>query len=128
LGGENEGGCMLDDGPSIAPETAQRLSCDSAVVCLKEREGETVTIGRKARAVPPPMRRALRARDLDNLVLLCRRHHRLVHEGGYTVETYRAGAGDTMDLALAVDALLSAGYDGLCANEARVVSSPVRLS
>jgi hypothetical protein len=200
LGGKNEGGCMLDEGPSIAPETAQRLSCDSSVVRMTEREGETVSIGRRARAVPPPMRRALRARDggcrfpgcenrrfvdahhlqhwaqggetkLDNLVLLCRRHHRLVHEGGYSVEplsdrrlrfrdpwgapipdvprpppgspeglrdfngaaamdakTYRAGAGDRMDLDLAVEALLSAGYDGLSANEARVVASPVRLS
>ncbi len=198
LAGGEEGGCELDDGPSIAPETAQRLSCDSAVVRLTERDGEPVSIGRKTRAVPPPMRRALRSRDggcrfprcenrrfvdahhlrhwahggetkLDNLVLLCRRHHRLVHEGGYAVEpaangalrfrdpwgapipdtprpppgsveglrdlngplvdaeTYRAGAGDKMDLGLAVDALLSARCDGLRADEARFVASPVGL-
>jgi hypothetical protein len=71
-------------------------------------------LGRKTRSVPPALRRALNARDggctfpgctarrfvdahhvehwadggptdLDNLLLLCRHHHRLVHEGGYTV-------------------------------------------
>ena len=26
------------------------------------------------------------ATSLDNLVLLCRRHHRLVHEGGYSID------------------------------------------
>ena len=28
---------------------------------------------------------------MDNLVLLCRRHHRLVHEGGFGIETRPAG-------------------------------------
>jgi hypothetical protein len=70
-------------------------------------------VGRKTRTVPPSIRRALQARDqtcrfpgctarrcdahhvehwsdggstsLDNLVLLCRRHHRSVHEGGFSV-------------------------------------------
>jgi len=110
-----EGGCELGDGPAIAPETARRLACDSSVVEIREREGATLSVGRKTRSVPPALRRALRRRDrgcrfpgcenhrfvdahhvrhwahggetrLDNLVLLCRRHHRLVHEGGYLVE------------------------------------------
>jgi uncharacterized protein DUF222/HNH endonuclease len=97
---------VLDDGPAIAPETARRLACDASVVRND---------GRKSRTIAPQMRRALRTRDrgcrfpgcenrrfvdahhirhwarggettLDNLVLLCRRHHRLVHEGGYTVD------------------------------------------
>ena len=29
---------------------------------------------------------------MDNLVLLCRRHHRLVHEGGFAIETAPGGA------------------------------------
>jgi hypothetical protein len=69
-------------------------------------------IGRRTRSIPPAIRRALERRDggcrfpgctarhyidahhirhwadggetkLDNLLLLCRHHHRLVHEGGY---------------------------------------------
>jgi hypothetical protein len=115
LAGGAEGGCGLEDGPSIAPETARRLACDSSVVRVREREGETLSVGRKTRSIPPALRRALKRRDhgcrfpgcenrlfvdahhirhwaqggetsLDNLVLLCRRHHRLVHEGGYAVE------------------------------------------
>jgi Domain of unknown function (DUF222)/HNH endonuclease len=77
-------------------------------------------VGRKSRAVPASMRRALEARDggrcrfpgcenrrwvdahhivhwarggetkLDNLALLCSRHHRLVHEGGFGVSRTQA--------------------------------------
>jgi Domain of unknown function (DUF222)/HNH endonuclease len=115
LADEAEGGCELDDGPSLAPETARRLACDSSVVRVREREGKTLSVGRKTRSVPPSVRRALKRRDrgcrfpgcenrlfvdahhirhwirggetsLDNLVLLCRRHHRFVHEGGYSVD------------------------------------------
>ena len=116
LGGETgEGGCMLADGPALAPETARRLACDAALVTLYERAGEPLSVGRKTRTIPPALRRALLARDhgcrfpgcdnsvyvdahhiqhwalggetaLANLLLLCRRHHRLVHEGGYTVD------------------------------------------
>jgi hypothetical protein len=72
-------------------------------------------VGRKTRSIPPAIRRALKRRDggcrfpgctatrfvdahhvhhwadggetkMDNLVLLCRRHHRLVHEGGFGLE------------------------------------------
>ncbi len=115
LAGGAAGGCELDEGPSVAPETARRLACDSSVVRVREREGKTLSVGRKTRSVPPAVRRALKRRDhgcrfpgcenrlfvdahhirhwarggetsLDNLVLLCRRHHRLVHEGGYSVE------------------------------------------
>jgi hypothetical protein len=119
LVGGAEGGCELDEGPAIAPETARRLACDSAVVRVREREGKPLSVGRKTRSIPPGLHRALKRRDrgcrfpgcenyrfvdahhvrhwaeggetsLDNLVLLCRRHHRFVHEGGYTVD----GTGD----------------------------------
>jgi hypothetical protein len=105
LANEGEGGCALEDGPALAPETAQRVACDASIV----------ENGRKRRAAPTAVRRALRARDrgcrfpgcenrrfvdahhvqhwsrggetkLENLVLLCRRHHTLVHEGGYSLE------------------------------------------
>jgi hypothetical protein len=116
-GGRSE----LDDGPVIAPETARRLGCDADVVAQVERDGLPVSAGRTRRTVPPALRRLLEARDaetccfpgcerrrhlqahhrrhwahggetsLDNLVLLCFHHHRLVHEGGYTVEDDPAG-------------------------------------
>jgi Domain of unknown function (DUF222)/HNH endonuclease len=113
----DEGGTVLDDGPAIAPETARRLACDASVLRISERNGSILRVGRKTRAVPPALRRALGARDrgcrfpgcqnhrfvdahhirhwarggetnLENLVLLCRRHHRLVHEGGYRIDDH----------------------------------------
>ncbi|MEJ8569171.1 HNH endonuclease signature motif containing protein [Elongatibacter sediminis] len=80
-----------------------------------------LSVGRKTRTVPPAIRRALQRRDgrcrfpgctatrfvdahhihhwadggsthIDNLVLLCRHHHRLVHEGGFGLQ--RTAAGD----------------------------------
>jgi hypothetical protein len=76
-------------------------------------DGSVLDVGRRTRAIPPALRRALQARDrscrfpgcgvrhtqghhlrhwanggptrLDNLALLCRRHHRAVHEEGYQV-------------------------------------------
>jgi hypothetical protein len=113
-----DGRCELADGAPLAAETARRLGCDAAIVPLIERDGRPLTVGRKTRSVPPALRRALASRDggcrfpgcttrrlvdahhirhwahggptsLDNLVQLCRHHHRLLHEGGYSVE--RAG-------------------------------------
>jgi hypothetical protein len=112
--GAGDGAGTLEDGVTIAPETTKRLACDASIVTLVERAGEPVSVGRKTRSVPPSLRRALRKRDggcrfrgcgrgryvdahhiehwaeggatsLDNLVQLCRHHHRLVHEGGFTV-------------------------------------------
>ena len=114
------GECELADGAPIAPETARRLACDAAIVPLLERAGRPLSVGHKTRSVPPALRRALASRDrgcrfpgcnnqhtvdahhiehwanggatsLENLVQLCRHHHRLLHEGGYTVT--KAGAG-----------------------------------
>ena len=105
-------------GPAIAPETARRLACDAAVVRIIERDGQPLSVGRRTRSIPPALRRALRSRDdgcrfpgcdhrrflhahhivhwgrggatdLQNLVQLCSYHHRLVHEGGYSI--HRSG-------------------------------------
>ena len=87
-----------------------------AVVITEDDKGEPLSIGRKSRIIPKAIARAVRARDnncctfpgchnkrflhchhvehwsnggetgLDNLMLLCTRHHTLVHEGGFRVE------------------------------------------
>ena len=114
-------GASFEHGGNVAVETARRLGCDGALVGVVEgAKGEPLAVGRKTRAVPPAMRRALRVRDggcrfpgcdrfryvhahhikhwadggetrLDNLVTLCSQHHRQVHEGGYGV---RMNAGE----------------------------------
>jgi hypothetical protein len=121
LSSDGRGRSELEDGPVIAPDTARRLGCDAEVVAQVERDGVPVSVGRRRRTVPPSLRRLLEARDeetccfpgcerrrhlqahhrhhwahggetrLDNLVLLCWHHHRLVHEGGYAVEDDPAG-------------------------------------
>jgi uncharacterized protein DUF222 len=116
LGDAAPGGrCEIEGGAPIAVETARRLACDAGLVPLLEASGQPMSVGRKTRAIPPALRRALASRDrgwrfpgccerrfvdshhlrhwahggetrLGNLVQLCRHHHRLLHEGGYTVE------------------------------------------
>lgn len=106
----------IEDGPVIPKETGKRLLCDSAVVALIEDEaGEPLSVGRKRRTVSTAIRRALQKRDggcrfpgcgqtvfvdahhivhwveggetsLDNLLLLCRHHHRQLHESGWRLE------------------------------------------
>ncbi|MBT8395821.1 MAG: HNH endonuclease, partial [Gemmatimonadetes bacterium] len=104
----------LEDGTRVSAETSRRMACDCGVVRIGHGpEGQVVEAGRRKRTVSPSLRRALEARDrgcrfpgcglrftdahhvkhwadggetsLRNLVLLCRKHHRAVHEGGATV-------------------------------------------
>ncbi len=116
------GRCEIEDGPSIAAETARRMSCDASVVTIVEDEsGAPLDVGRKTRSIPPAIRRALQSRDagcrfpgcthtrfldghhirhwadggetkLSNLVMLCRFHHRQVHEGRVKVRMLDDGA------------------------------------
>ncbi|HEU5058651.1 MAG TPA: DUF222 domain-containing protein [Kofleriaceae bacterium] len=109
-----EGRTELGDG--ISAEVCQRVLCDAGVVpMLEDAEGKTIDVGRKTRTIPAALRRALDARDsgcrfpgctnriftdghhiqhwleggetsLENTVLLCRRHHRYVHEHGFSLE------------------------------------------
>ncbi len=113
--GRFEGVLEVGDGAwRVSAETSQRLSCDASLVHMRhDADGAVIDVGRKTRTIPPSIRRALAARDtgcrfpgctsrrcdahhvdhwadggatsLDNLVLLCRRHHRAVHEGGFAV-------------------------------------------
>ena len=105
-----EGRCELDSQTSVQPATARRVACDASLVEITENAaGEPLELGRKSRTVSTALRRALAARDrgcrfpgctnqrfldahhiqhwvdggrtdLDNRVLLCRRHHRFLHE------------------------------------------------
>jgi hypothetical protein len=108
----------LEDGTHVSAEALRRVACDCGLVATGG-DGEALNIGRRARSIPPAIRRALILRDrgcafpgcthtaflhghhvehwlhggetcLDNLVMLCTFHHHLVHEGGWTVT---AGAG-----------------------------------
>jgi hypothetical protein len=108
------GTCCFEHGEPISSMTAQRLSCDSSrVTMLHGADGGVLSVGRKTRAIPQAIRRALMTRDLgcrfpgcnhqqylqahhlqhwaaggetrlDNLILLCSGHHRLLHEGRFS--------------------------------------------
>jgi hypothetical protein len=112
----HSGRCEIEDHTSIPPESARRLLCDASLLRVVENaNGTPMDVGRKTRSIPRPLLRALQLRDkqcqypgctnarfvdahhivhwvdggptaLANLVLLCRRHHRFVHEYGYAIE------------------------------------------
>jgi hypothetical protein len=112
--------CELDEGVPLPREAVRRLGCDGSIVRIVERDGRPLSIGRKTRTIPPALRRALRSRDhgctfpgctqvhhvdahhiehwvdggktnISNLVQLCRHHHRLLHEGGFSVRRSAGG-------------------------------------
>jgi len=103
----------LDAGGSVPAETVRRLACDAALTRITGRGELAAEISHASRTIPAPTRRAVEDRDrtcvagrcdrppqwtdchhlqhwiqggpstLPNLVLLCGRHHRMVHEGGW---------------------------------------------
>jgi hypothetical protein len=104
----------LEDGTRVPAGTSRRIACDASVVRAKTAEsGAGAEVGPRTRVVPPRMRRALEIRDrgcrfpgcgsrftdahhirhwadggttrLDNLVLVCKAHHRLLHDGRFKV-------------------------------------------
>ena len=115
------GQSVLDDGTGVPAGTSQRLACDaSRVVMRHDADGQVVEVGARTRTIPPALRRALQHRDktcrfpgctvriadghhirhwahggptkLTNLALLCRRHHRALHEEDYQLELLPDGA------------------------------------
>jgi hypothetical protein len=119
--GAEEGASELEGGPVIHPETAKRLMCSGRLQWLLEDEaGDVVRVGRTTREPPRWMMRALKHRDrecqfsgcgarrylqahhirhweqggpteLDNLILICFFHHKLVHEYGWRIMRERDG-------------------------------------
>lgn len=105
-----------EHGAVMPPEALQRLACDARVQVVAENDaGDAVGFGRTRREPSAAMLRQLRHRDrgcrfpgcgstafanahhivwwsrggatdLDNLLLICGFHHRLVHEHGWRVE------------------------------------------
>ena len=97
----------------VSSKTVERMACDSRLARILMQESVVIDVGRSRRVVSAPARKALEARDrhcrwpgcdrpakwsaahhvvhwihggvtdLNNLVLLCHRHHRMVHEGGW---------------------------------------------
>lgn len=114
-------GAEIEGGPAIAPETARRLACNARIqVLFEDASGDPIRVGRVLREPPAWMLRQLRYRDrecrfpgcgarrfthahhivwwekggattLDNLILVCAFHHRLVHEHGWTVRREEDG-------------------------------------
>jgi Domain of unknown function (DUF222)/HNH endonuclease len=112
---DQPGQSVIEDGLRVPAETSQRLACDATRVVMRhDEEGRLLEVGARTRTIPPALRRALQHRDkgcsfpgcgvrfgqghhirhwaqggpttLSNLTLLCRQHHRAVHEEGFQVE------------------------------------------
>jgi hypothetical protein len=115
----DDGGAEIEGGGAIHAETARRMLCDARIqVMLEDGDGEPMRLGRVARDPSAAMLRQLRYRDgecrfpacgarrftqahhiiwwgdggrtdLENLVLICSFHHRLVHEHGWRITRKR---------------------------------------
>jgi hypothetical protein len=113
--------CHVEDGPAISPATLQLIGCNATVCTMvHDADGNVLAVGRRSRKAPPALRKAVRERDgyrcrfpgcqsrktdlhhirywsnggetcLGNLVLLCRRHHTIVHEAGFIIAPGGAG-------------------------------------
>jgi len=112
---DEPGQSALEDGTHVSAETSRRLACDASRLVMQHgSDGRVVEVPARTRTIPPALRRALHHRDrgcrfpgcgvrfgqghhirhwaqggpttLSNLAMLCRRHHRAVHEEGYQVD------------------------------------------
>jgi hypothetical protein len=129
----------LEEGPALSLAVIERLACDSRISLTSHAsDGRTLDMGRSSRRPSRRQRKALLRRDagcatpgcratrflhahhvvywsqggrtdLDNLVLLCGRHHRLLHDGAFTIEAlgrqrfrFRDADGSVLDVAPAL--------------------------
>jgi hypothetical protein len=116
------GGCEIEGGAAVDPRAVRRLLCNARVqTVIESRDGEVLGLGRTSREPSAWMVRQIRYRDrecrfpgcgsrrfteahhvtwwrhggrtdLDNLVLICSFHHRLVHELGWSMRRDPAGS------------------------------------
>lgn len=119
---DEDANALLDGGPVIGGTTVQRLLCNARIQTVVEHpDGTVMGLGRLSREPTAWMMRQLRHRDdgcrfpgcdarrftqahhiewwskggatdLENLVLICSFHHKLVHEHGWSIE--RSDGGD----------------------------------
>jgi hypothetical protein len=118
---KDTGGCEAEDGPVLHPQSVRRMLCNARVQTVIEDEtGLVVGLGRMSRQPPAWMIRQVRYRDgecrfpgcsarrfteahhiiwwrhggrteLENLLLMCSFHHKLVHEFGWSVKRHPDG-------------------------------------
>jgi hypothetical protein len=111
----------LEGGGTVPAETVQRYACDSAISRITGQGELDHELNHATRTIPASTRRALEARDrqcvfpgctrpliwcdghhlvwwtrggptaLPNLALLCRPHHRMVHEEGWRLVRHKDG-------------------------------------
>ena len=119
-GDRSDGVCAIDGIGSVPKATVERLLCDCGYRTGVVLPDGSLDLGRRRRTPNRRQRRALHHRDkgcrypgcrrrrfvdahharpweldgptdMDNLLLLCPEHHRLFHEGGYTIDTHGHG-------------------------------------
>jgi hypothetical protein len=108
-------GAEMEFSLPVSSKTVERWACDCSVTRVLMQDSVVIDVGRAKRVISGPTKRALRARDghcvwpgcdrpgswgdghhlihwihggstdLDNLVLLCHRHHRMVHENNWQI-------------------------------------------
>jgi hypothetical protein len=111
-----DGACEIEDGPVIHAEVARRLACDARVqTAIEDENDQPLRLKRTSREPTIAMMSLLKARDfgctfegcgtrrftqahhvqwwsndgptdLENLILVCYFHHKLVHEYGWVVK------------------------------------------
>jgi hypothetical protein len=111
----------MDGGGTVPAETVQRYACDSAITRITGQGELDHELNHATRTLPAPTRRALESRDrhcvfpgctrppiwcdghhlvwwtrggataLPNLALVCRPHHRMVHEEGWRLFRHKDG-------------------------------------
>ena len=107
--------CRLQSGPHITPNLVRRLAEEGTLQLMWHRTGIPLKLGHETRLASREQKRALRFRDggctvpgctaekhlhahhidwwplgptdIDNMVLLCRFHHRLLHRGHMSIRT-----------------------------------------
>src|SRR3984893_16372676 len=124
----------LEGGGTVPAETVQRYACDTALIRITGHAELEHELNHASRTIPAATRRALESRDrscvfqgcgrplawcdghhlvwwtrggataLPNLALLCRPHHRMVHEGGWRLERQKDGRFKAIPPALKVAA------------------------